>query len=150
MPKGYVIVRAEVTNPEKWAEYVTKSKVALEKFGGKPIVRGGKAEIVEGDGLPRNVVLEFDSFEKAQGYAISRRIRRGQEGAPGRRHAAHGRRRGHLSSTSSRNGGLPTLHPCPGLTRARALPGVRVVQLRACQGDTSLALTCASQGEEDS
>ena len=38
MPKGYVIVRAEVTNPEKWAEYVTKSKVALEKFGGRRIV----------------------------------------------------------------------------------------------------------------
>ena len=36
MPKGYVIVRAEVTNPEKWAEYVTKSKVALDKFGGTP------------------------------------------------------------------------------------------------------------------
>ena len=71
MPKGYVIVRAEVTNPEKWAEYVTKSKVALDKFGGKPIVRGGKAKIIEGDGLPRNVVLEFDSFEKAQGYANS-------------------------------------------------------------------------------
>ena len=71
MPKGYVIVRAEVTNPEKWAEYVTKSKVALDKFGGRPIVRGGKAEIVEGDGLARNVVLEFDSFEKAYGYANS-------------------------------------------------------------------------------
>ena len=71
MPKGYVIVRAEVTNPDKWAEYVTKSKVALDKFGGRPIVRGGKAEIVEGEGLARNVVLEFDSFEKAHGYAKS-------------------------------------------------------------------------------
>jgi uncharacterized protein (DUF1330 family) len=71
MPKGYVIVRAEVTNPEQWGEYVTKSKVALDKFGGKPIVRGGKAEIVEGDGLARNVVLEFDSYEKAHDYATS-------------------------------------------------------------------------------
>ena len=50
MPKGYVIVRAEVTDPEKWAEYVAKSKVALEKFGGKPIVRGGQSKIVEGTG----------------------------------------------------------------------------------------------------
>ena len=57
MPKGYVIVRAEVTNPEKWAEYVAKSNVALDKFGGKPIVRGGNAEIVEGDGLARNLSL---------------------------------------------------------------------------------------------
>jgi uncharacterized protein (DUF1330 family) len=71
MPKGYVIVRAEVTNPEQWAEYVAKSKIALEKFGGKPIVRGGKAEIVEGSGRPRNVVLEFESYEAAHGYASS-------------------------------------------------------------------------------
>jgi len=71
MPKGYVIVRAEVTNPEKWSEYVTKSKVALEKFGGRPIVRGGQATIVEGDGLARNVVIEFDSYDQALGYAQS-------------------------------------------------------------------------------
>jgi uncharacterized protein (DUF1330 family) len=71
MPKGYVIVRAEVTNPEKWGEYVAKSKVALEKFGGKRIVGGGQANVVEGDGLPRNVVIEFDSYEKALGYASS-------------------------------------------------------------------------------
>jgi uncharacterized protein (DUF1330 family) len=71
MPKGYVIVRAEVTHPEKWAEYVAKSKAALEKYEGKPIVRGGRAEVVEGTGRPRNAVLEFPSFEHARGYAAS-------------------------------------------------------------------------------
>lgn len=71
MAKGYVIVRAEVTNPEKWAEYVAKSKTALDKFGGKPIVRGGQSKIIEGDGLARNVVLEFESYDKAVGYATS-------------------------------------------------------------------------------
>lgn len=71
MAKGYVIVRAEVTNPEKWAEYVAKSKIALDKFGGKPVVRGGQSKIIEGDGLARNVVLEFESFDQAVGYATS-------------------------------------------------------------------------------
>ena len=71
MAKGYVIAHAEVTNPEKWAAYVAKSKVALDKFGGHPIVRGGKCEIMEGRGTARNVVLEFPSYEAALGYARS-------------------------------------------------------------------------------
>ena len=71
MPKGYVIAHAEVTNPEKWAEYVAKSKVALDKFGGTPIVRGGRHRIMEGKGTARNVVLEFPSYEAAEGYATS-------------------------------------------------------------------------------
>jgi uncharacterized protein (DUF1330 family) len=71
MPKGYVIAHATVTNAEKWGEYVTKSKIALDKFEGKPIVRGGKCEIVEGNGTQRNVVLEFPSYDHAIGYAKS-------------------------------------------------------------------------------
>ncbi len=61
MPKGYVIAHATVTDPEKWAAYVAKSKIALDKYEGKPIVRGGRHEIVEGNGTARNVVLEFPS-----------------------------------------------------------------------------------------
>lgn len=71
MAKGYVIAHATVTNAEKWGEYVAKSKIALDKFEGKPIVRGGKCEIIEGNGTTRNVVLEFPSYEHALGYAKS-------------------------------------------------------------------------------
>lgn len=71
MAKGYVIAHATVTNPEKWAEYVAKSKIALDKFEGKPIVRGGKSQIMEGNGTLRNVVLEFPSYEHALSYATS-------------------------------------------------------------------------------
>lgn len=71
MSKGYVIARAVVTDPEKWAAYVAKSKIALDKYEGRAIVRGGKCEIMEGDGAQRNVVLEFPSYEHARGYATS-------------------------------------------------------------------------------
>jgi len=71
MPKGYVIAHATVTDPQKWGEYVAKSKIALDKFGGKPIVRGGRCEIMEGNGATRNVVLEFPSYDAALGYAKS-------------------------------------------------------------------------------
>lgn len=71
MPKGYLIAHATVTDPEAWGQYVAKSKVALDKYGGRPIVRGGRCEIVEGNGVARNVVLEFASYDDAIGYARS-------------------------------------------------------------------------------
>ena len=71
MPKGYVIAHATVTDPAKWGQYVAKSKIALDKYGGAPIVRGGRCEITEGNGAARNVVLEFPSYEAALGYAKS-------------------------------------------------------------------------------
>ena len=71
MPKGYLIAHATVTDPEKWAQYVAKSKIALDKYEGRPIVRGGQCQIVEGNGTQRNVVLEFPSYAHAIGYATS-------------------------------------------------------------------------------
>jgi uncharacterized protein (DUF1330 family) len=71
MPKGYVIAHATVTNPENWAKYAAHTKIALDKFGGTPIVRGGRCEIIEGNGVARNVVLEFPSYDAALGYARS-------------------------------------------------------------------------------
>jgi uncharacterized protein (DUF1330 family) len=71
MPKGYVIARSTVTDPEKWAAYGAKTKAALDKFEGKPLARGGKSAIIEGEGTARNVILEFPSYEQALGYATS-------------------------------------------------------------------------------
>lgn len=71
MPKGYVIAHAIVTDSEAWGQYATKTQVALDKFGGTPIIRGGRHEIIEGVGVARNVVLEFPSYEAALGYAKS-------------------------------------------------------------------------------
>ncbi len=71
MAKGYVIVRATVTNTEQWAKYAAMTKAPLETFGGVALIRGGKSETIEGIGAPRNVVLEFPSYEAALGYATS-------------------------------------------------------------------------------
>jgi len=71
MAKGYVIARAIVTNPTAWAVYAEKSSAAIKVYGGNPIVRGGRCEVAEGEGRARNVVIEFESFEKARSYANS-------------------------------------------------------------------------------
>ena len=71
MPKGYIIARCTVTDPAKWGEYAAQATEAIKKHGGKPVVRGGRCEIVEGEARARNVVLEFESFEAARRYAGS-------------------------------------------------------------------------------
>lgn len=95
MPKAYVVARSVVTNAEAWAPYAAKATEAIKQYGGTPIVRGGRVEVVEGEGRARNVVIEFASFEArtyahSPEYAEARKLRAGAgfmdlvivEGAP--------------------------------------------------------------------
>ncbi|HVL73332.1 MAG TPA: DUF1330 domain-containing protein [Beijerinckiaceae bacterium] len=68
MPKAYVVARITVTNPDKYAEYVKDATEAIRKYGGRPLVRGGAYESLEGQARPRNVILEFESLEQAKRY----------------------------------------------------------------------------------
>ena len=64
---SYLIVSIEITDPAQYAEYVKVVPATLAKYGGKYLVRGGKAERLEGAWEPkRMVVLEFDSFARAK------------------------------------------------------------------------------------
>ncbi|WP_349370933.1 DUF1330 domain-containing protein [Salinarimonas sp.] len=68
MPKAYFIARVTVTDPERYAEYAKGATEAIRKYGGKPLVRGGAMKVMEGEGRPRNVVIEFESVEQAERY----------------------------------------------------------------------------------
>jgi uncharacterized protein (DUF1330 family) len=65
MPKGYWIARVSVKIADAYPEYVSTAKVAFDKYGAKFLARGGRSEAVEGPGRPRNVVIEFDTYEQA-------------------------------------------------------------------------------------
>jgi len=66
MAKGYIIGHVSVTNPEAYKEYVERDTPILAGLGGRFIVRGGTAEVPEGQTLDRHVVIEFPSFEAAR------------------------------------------------------------------------------------
>ena len=65
MPKAYWIARVDVHDPETYKSYVETAKPAFERFGGKFLARGGKTETLEGTSYARNVLVEFESLEKA-------------------------------------------------------------------------------------
>jgi uncharacterized protein (DUF1330 family) len=68
MPKGYVISRVDITNPDAYARYAAAATKAIAEHGGKPLARGGRSEALEGAARTRNVVLEFESYEAARNY----------------------------------------------------------------------------------
>jgi uncharacterized protein (DUF1330 family) len=83
MPKGYVIGRAMVSNATQWAAYAAESSKVIAQYGGTLVVRGGQCSVGEGEGRARNVVIEFESYERAKAYlfsaeyAAARKVREG-------------------------------------------------------------------------
>lgn len=65
--KAYWNLRVKVLDETSYKKYAEKAKLAIEKFGGKYITRGGKFEILEGKHeFERNVIVEFENFEIAK------------------------------------------------------------------------------------
>jgi uncharacterized protein (DUF1330 family) len=79
---AYLIVNVDVQDPVRYQDYVRAVPPTLTKFGGRFIVRGGKAERLEGTFEPqRVVVLEFANADAArawwnsQEYAAAKALR---------------------------------------------------------------------------
>ena len=66
---AYLIAEIEITNPDGYSEYSKLVPATIEKYGGKFLVRGGKAHPLEGDWPERRrVMIEFPSIEKAKAW----------------------------------------------------------------------------------
>ena len=48
MPKGYWIATISIREQDGYAEYQAAVRVALDAYGGRYLIRGGKAEIRRG------------------------------------------------------------------------------------------------------
>ena len=66
LKKAYwVCIYEQINNTEKLKEYAVKAKLAIEKFSGKFLVRGGKNRTNDGIESPRTVVVEFPDYNTA-------------------------------------------------------------------------------------
>ena len=65
MPKGYWIVRVDITDPEQYKAYVAANADPLKKYGARFLVRAGRFENPEGTSRTRNAVIEFPTYQAA-------------------------------------------------------------------------------------
>jgi uncharacterized protein (DUF1330 family) len=66
--KGYWIAHVNVTNPERYKDYVAANAAPLKKHGARFLVRNGEHLMPEGQLLAgsRHVVIEFESYAVAK------------------------------------------------------------------------------------
>jgi uncharacterized protein (DUF1330 family) len=65
MPKAYWIARVTVTDPDQYKLYAESAPEAFKKYKAQILARGGRYTQLEGEGRPRNVVIEFPTYEDA-------------------------------------------------------------------------------------
>ena len=66
MPKGYwVSVYRTISDPDKLAAYNELARAAVQAFGGRTLIRGGRVVAYDAGIAERTILVEFDSFEQA-------------------------------------------------------------------------------------
>lgn len=69
---AYIIVNVDIRDTARYPEYVQAVPPTLAAYGGRFIVRGGRAERLEGTIEPKRVVvIEFESAERARAWWAS-------------------------------------------------------------------------------
>jgi uncharacterized protein (DUF1330 family) len=69
---AYVVAEVNITNPEGYKEYTAVVPATIAKYGGRFLVRGGKAEALEGDWPEcRRVIIEFPTAQAARDWFAS-------------------------------------------------------------------------------
>ena len=64
---AYLIVRATVTDMERYQQYMRLTPGILEKYGGEFVIRGGDKTVLEGPATDERIVqVKFASVEAAR------------------------------------------------------------------------------------
>ena len=63
---AYWMDRCHVKDTEMYGKYIELAGPAIEKYGGRFLVRGGEQVEVEGEGYERTVLVEFNNLEQAK------------------------------------------------------------------------------------
>ena len=64
--KGYwIAIYKDLENIDNIKKYAEKATLAIKKYNGKILARGGRVETIEGTPSPRTVLIEFPNMMEA-------------------------------------------------------------------------------------
>jgi uncharacterized protein (DUF1330 family) len=64
--KGYwIAIYIDLENIDNIKKYAEKATLAIKKYNGKILARGGRVETIEGTPSPRTVLIEFPNMMEA-------------------------------------------------------------------------------------
>ncbi|MEP9354947.1 DUF1330 domain-containing protein [Xanthobacter sp. KR7-65] len=70
-PRGYWMAKVDVSDPERYKDYVAANAEPLAEYGGWFVVRGGRHQVLEGHGRARYVVIAFRDVATARACYFS-------------------------------------------------------------------------------
>ncbi len=65
MKAYWIAVYKDLNNMKNIKKYAENASLAIKKYNGKILVRGGRTETIEGIPSPRTVLIEFPSINEA-------------------------------------------------------------------------------------
>ncbi len=80
-PRGYWMAKVDITDPERYKDYVAATAEPFAEYGAWFLVRGGRHQLLDGLGRQRYVVIAYRDVETARacyfspGYQRARAIR---------------------------------------------------------------------------
>ncbi|MBC9071672.1 DUF1330 domain-containing protein [Thauera sp. CAU 1555] len=81
---AYLVVDARVHDAERITRYRELAEIAVARFGGRYLVRGGATETLEGEWAPqRLVIVAFPSMDAARRFYDSPEYRAAREARAG-------------------------------------------------------------------
>ena len=65
MKSYWIALYTDIKNIENYNKYSNIAIPVIKKYGGIPLVRGGKSKVYSGEEYSRTVIWEFPTFNKA-------------------------------------------------------------------------------------
>ncbi|QPM89488.1 DUF1330 domain-containing protein [Pseudooceanicola algae] len=65
---AYIVARIDVTDPQDYATYASRTAKLIEAGGGRILAKGGPQGFLEGTGPGRHVIIEFPDRATAEAW----------------------------------------------------------------------------------